>query len=153
MHMIYRSDATATVYFAAHFVRLLFEGGYCSRAVFISLESLETSTTAAYEPVKRWRLLDAVSSMHSLSLLLAAVGMTRTTQTVLALALWPLSEMICTRVPCLLPAATIQGRRLFRFGLSGYYSRAASIRRNTVAGSHNSWYIMWSGFINKVQDI
>ena len=34
----------ATIYFAAHFVRLLFEGGYYSRVVFIFLESLETST-------------------------------------------------------------------------------------------------------------
>ena len=41
-----RSDAAATIYFAAHFVRLLFEGGYYSRAASISLESLETSTKA-----------------------------------------------------------------------------------------------------------
>ena len=33
-----RSDAAATIYFAAHFVQLLFEGGV--------LESLKTSTTA-----------------------------------------------------------------------------------------------------------
>ena len=39
-----RSDAAATVYFTARFVRLLFEGGYYSRAAFISLESPETST-------------------------------------------------------------------------------------------------------------
>ena len=41
-----RSDAVATIYFAARFVRLLFEGGYYLRATFISLESSETSTMA-----------------------------------------------------------------------------------------------------------
>ena len=40
-----RSDATATVYFAAGFVRLLFEGSYL-RVAFIFLESPETSTMA-----------------------------------------------------------------------------------------------------------
>ena len=43
-----RSDATVTIYFAAHFVQLLFEGGYYSRAVFISLQSPEISKTAGY---------------------------------------------------------------------------------------------------------
>ena len=47
LHTVFlQSDATATIYFAARFVRLLFEGGYYSRVAFISLESLETSTTA-----------------------------------------------------------------------------------------------------------
>ena len=36
-----RSDATATVYFAAGFVQLLFEGSYL-RVAFIFLESPET---------------------------------------------------------------------------------------------------------------
>ena len=40
-----RSDAAVAIYFAARFVRLLFEGGYYWRAAFISWESLETSTT------------------------------------------------------------------------------------------------------------
>ena len=66
--------------------------------------------------VRRWRLLDTVSSMHSLSVLLSAVGTTHTTQTVLPLAWWPSSEIIHTRVCmlCLLAAATIQGRSFFR---------------------------------------
>ena len=57
------------------------------------------------------RRLDAVSNMHSLSVLLSAVGTTRTTQTVLALAWRPSSEIIRThvRVPGLLAAATIYG--------------------------------------------
>ena len=36
-----RSDATATIYVAVRFMRLLFEGGYYSREA----ESLETSKT------------------------------------------------------------------------------------------------------------
>ena len=69
-----------------------------------------------YEWVRRWRLLDAVSSMHSLSVLLSAVGTTRTAQTVLALAWWLPSEIIRTSVhmPHSLTAATLQGRHLFR---------------------------------------
>ena len=38
--VFFQSDAVATIYFTAGFVRLLFEGGD------FSLESLETSTTA-----------------------------------------------------------------------------------------------------------
>ena len=59
-------------YFAGRFVWLLFEGGYYLRAAFISLESLETPTMGwiGFVRVRQWRLLDAVSSMRSLSLLL-----------------------------------------------------------------------------------
>ena len=95
-----------------------------------------------YERVRRWWLLDPVSSMRSLSLPLSAMGMTCTTQTVLALAWWLLSEIICTRVcvPRLVAAVTIQGQHLFRSELrivrllfeGGHYLRAVSIRRNTV---------------------
>ena len=38
-----RSDAVTTIYFAACFVRLLFESSNYSRAAFISLESPETA--------------------------------------------------------------------------------------------------------------
>ena len=41
-----RSDTATTIYFAAHFVQLLYEDGYYSRAAFTSLERPETSTTA-----------------------------------------------------------------------------------------------------------
>ena len=93
--------------------RLLFQGG-----IYV-LESPETSTTDGwirYVRVRRWRLLDAVRSTRSLSVLLSAVGTTRTAQTVLALVWWPSSEIIRTRVrvPRLLAEATIRGRRLFR---------------------------------------
>ena len=40
------SDTAATIYFAARFVRLLFEGGYYSRAGFISFENPKTSMMA-----------------------------------------------------------------------------------------------------------
>ena len=47
LHTIFlQSDATATIYFAARFVWLLFEAGYYLWEVFISLESLETLMTA-----------------------------------------------------------------------------------------------------------
>ena len=48
-----------------------------------------------YVQMGRWRLLDVVSNTRSFSVLLSAVGTTRTAQTVLALAWWPSSEIIC----------------------------------------------------------
>ena len=106
------SDAAATIYFTAWFVQLLFEG---SVYFFIN------DSWIGYKWVRRWWLLDTVSSTRSLSVLLSAVGTTRTTQTVLALAWWPLSEIIrtCVRVPRLLAAATIQGQHLFHSRASG----------------------------------
>ena len=100
-----RSDAAATIYFAVHFVWLLFEGG-----VYLFGKPGDINNGwIRYERVRQWWLLDAVSSMHSLSVLLSAVGTTCTTQTVLALARWLLSKIICTRVrvPRLLATATI----------------------------------------------
>ena len=54
-------------------------------------------------------MLDSVSSTRSLSVLLATVEMSRTTQTALELAWLPLSEIIqtCVHVPCMLPMATV----------------------------------------------
>ena len=81
-------------------------------------------------------------SKRSLSVLLSVVGTTCTTQIVLALAWWPLSQIICTCVcmPHWLAAATIRGHITFKsFGLCGYYSRAA-----TIQGWHlfkKIWYI------------
>ena len=84
-------------------------------------------------------MLDAFCSTHSLSVLLSAVEMTCTTQIALALAWWPLSEIISTRVrvPCIpvLAMATIPGRYLFCSELptvwvlfkSGDYSKKYSI--------------------------
>ena len=72
--------------------------------------------------------------MHSLSVLLSAVETSRTTSLVTVIR-------NCVRVPRILAAATIRGRRLFCSELpivrllfkGGDYSRVASIQRNTVA--------------------
>ena len=113
-----------------------------------------------YIQVKWWWLLDTVSSTCSLSVLLSVMEMTCTTRIALALAWSSSSEIIRTgvRVPCILAAATIWGRHLFRSELSimqrlfeggdylravtiwgrqlfesGDYLRVATIWRNTVA--------------------
>ena len=110
-----------TIYFAACFVRLLFEGG-------VYFFGKPDDGWIGLVRVRRWWLLDAVSSMRSLSVLLSAVERTRTTQTVLVLAWWPLSAIIHTRVHVqrLLVTGTIRGRRLFR---SRGSDCAATIRR------------------------
>ena len=66
-----------TIYFAACFAWLLFESG----AYFFGKPWDVNVGWIGYEQVRRWRLLDAVSSAYSRSLLLSAVGMTRTPQT------------------------------------------------------------------------
>ena len=142
-----RSDATATIYFAARFVQLLFEVGI----YFFGNPGDINDGWLRYIRVRRWWLLDTVSSTRSLSVLLSAVGMTRTTQTVLALAWWPSSEIICTRVRVLrlLAAATIRGWRLFcswkSFRLCGYYLRAATIqgRRLFEGGDYSRVTTIW----------
>ena len=53
--------------------------GYYSRAAFISLKRPQTSTTAGR--AIQWQLLDAVSSKHSLSVLLSAMKRSCTTRT------------------------------------------------------------------------
>ena len=117
------SDAVTAMYFTACFVWLLFEGG----VYFFGKPGDINDSWIRYVRVRRWQLLDAVSSTRSLSVLLLAVAMTRTTQTVLALAWWLLSEIICicVCVPCLLATATIRGQRLFCSRASGC---AATIR-------------------------
>ena len=87
-------------------------------------------------------LIDAGSSMHSLSVLLSAVKMSLRTQTGLEIAQWASSGIISTHVcvPPVLAVSTIRGQRLIyleppivrlRFE-GGDYSRAASNRINTV---------------------
>ena len=93
MHTVFlRSDAAATIYFAARFVRLLIEGGVWKALRHQRrLDKVRTSIdnragNALLSMVRVRLLLDAVSSTRSLSVLLSAVGTTGTTQTVLALA-------------------------------------------------------------------
>jgi len=72
--------------------------------------------------IYQWRLdkaiqrrpLDAISSMWSHSVLLSAMEMSHTTQTVLVLACWLSSAVICTcvHVSCSLATATIPWQRL-----------------------------------------
>ena len=119
-------------YFAARFVRLLFEGSVCS----FGKPGDINDGWIGYIRLRQWRLLDAVSSTHNLSLLLSAVRTTCTTQTVLVLAWWQLPEIIRTCVchiywlqllfeGCIYfvqelqivrPAVTIWGRWLFEGG-------------------------------------
>ena len=83
----------------------------------------------------QWRLLDAVSSTpHSLSVLLSAVVMSRTTWTVLALACWSSSQVICVIFATCTSCGYYWGWRYFTqsFWLCGNYLRVASIQRNTV---------------------
>ena len=87
-----------------------------------------------YEWVRWWQLLDTVSSTRSLSVLLWAVGMAQTTQTILALACAWLSSEIIHTCACVRATFTSCGYYLrlvlisFKsFGLCNYYSRAATI--------------------------
>ena len=63
-----------------------------------------------YTPAIQWRLLDAVSSKCSLSVLLSGMETSHT------IVRWQQSEIICicVRVPHIVAAATIWGQRLFR---------------------------------------
>ena len=65
----------------------------------------------------QWRLFDAVSSAHSLSVQLSAVETSCTTQKALVLACWPLSINICMRL-CVCSVYTSHS----------YYSRAVVFR-------------------------
>ena len=84
-------------------------------------------------------LIEAGSSMHSLSVLLSAVEMSLRTCTILEIAQGALAAIISTRTLCAqceLATATIQGWHLFRSKLpvvrllfeGGDYSRAVTIR-------------------------
>ena len=93
-----------------------------------------------YVRVKRWRLLDAVCSTRSPSVLLLAVETTRTTQIAPALA----CMVTVDSHTCACPAYTSRGcclRAAFVWLLfeCDDYSRAVSIRRNTVYVSIIRW--------------
>ena len=92
-------------------VLLLFEDCYYSRAAFISLESLPTSTTATSDTVMTVRCCNFVRSKHSLLVLLSVVEICHTTRSALVPA--RSSEVICIRV---------------HVTLCGYYSRVVTIQ-------------------------
>ena len=84
-------------FFSLHvFVRLLFEGG----VYFFGKPTDINVGWIGYVGAIQLQLLDAVSSKCSLSVLMSAMETSCTTQTALAPAWWPSSEVICTRVCC-----------------------------------------------------
>ena len=90
------------------FFHCLFLCGYYSRAAVISPADVNNGWIR-YIWAIQWRLLDAVSSMRSLSVRLSTMEMSCTTQTALALAWWLLSERIShTCVLHLLATVTIR---------------------------------------------
>ena len=76
-----QSDAVATIFSLLAFVWLLFKGGI----YFLGKPADINDGLLRYIRVRRWWLLDAVSSVCSLSALLSVVEMTHTTQIVLVL--------------------------------------------------------------------
>ena len=127
-----RSDAAATIYFAAHFVWLLFDCGYTIEGgvYFFGKPGDTNDGWIRYVRVRWWRLLDA-SSTCSLLVLLSAVGTIRTTQTVLALVWWTIIRNYSHTWACAM-FTSYYSRAAFilfkSFELCGYYSRAATIR-------------------------
>ena len=137
-----QSDTVATIYFAAHFVRLLFEGSI----LFLWkawrhqwwLDRVRTSETVTVA-------ISTVSSTRSLSVLLSAVGTTRTTQTVLALAWWPSSEIIHAHT-CMCAAFTshshYSGQHILRASdcaATGVYSKKYSNHAEYHRGCCVKW--------------
>ena len=142
---------------------LLFKGSYYSRAATIQRWLLFLWKTCQHQrqlekvhktQAIQWRLLEAVSGKRSLSVLLSVMETSRTTQTVLVLAWWPSSEIICIRA-CVCSAYT---------GSScGYYSRAGftllrdpdyaeTIRRQRLfeGGDYSKKYGICKGFYQEL---
>ena len=105
--------------------QLLFKGSYYSRAATIrgwllflwKTRQHQRWLEKAHKTAIQWRLLEAVSGKRSLSVPLSVMETSRTTQTALALAWWPSSEIICIHA-CVCSAYT---------GSSCGYSRAGFI--------------------------
>ena len=72
-------------------VQLLFEGSIYSLGKPTDIND----SRIRHVQVIQWQLLDAVSSTHSLTVLLLDVETSHTTQTALVLAQWLSSEIIC----------------------------------------------------------
>ena len=137
------SDIAVTSYFAACAANirgwLLFEGS----VYWFGKPGDTNNDWIRYERVRRWRSLDAVRSMCSLSVRLSAKRTTRTANTGLALAWWPSSEIICTRVCVCVLSCSYYSRAVFisfkSFRSWGYYSRAVSIQRSMVVNMMLCW--------------
>ena len=136
-----RSGAAATIFCCSLLC------GYYSRGAFISLESQRISWRL--DKVRTSAMVMITSSTHSLSVLLSAMETTCTTWIAPAIACWPSSEIIHTRLHVLpIPlTATIHSVYFVQsFWLCGYCSRPASIWRNTVCWwvcRVWTWYYTW----------
>ena len=124
-----QSDATATIYFTTCFMQLLFEGG----VYFFGKPRDINDGWIRYVRVRWWRLLDAVSSTHSLSVLLSGMGTTRTTQhSPSASVVTVIRNHSHTCACAAFTSCDYYSRAAFitskSFGLCGYYSRAVTIR-------------------------
>ena len=144
-----QSDSAATIFSLLAFVWLLFE---CSFHFFGNPADISDGWIR-YVWVRWWRLLDAVSSTRSFSVLLSAVESTHTTWIALTLAWWPLSEIICACVhmPCIVATATIRGQRLFvqSFRFCGYCLRETTIWQRHLF--EEIWYVpVWLPSHNRV---
>ena len=121
------SDAVATICLLLSFVRLLFEGGIH----FFENPTDINDGWIRYIQVRRWWLLDAVSSTCNLSVLLSAVGTTRTTQIALSASLVTVVRNYSDACAC---AACTS---------CGYYSRAAffSFRASDCVATIRGWQL------------
>ena len=115
-------DVTGYYFFHCLFLRGYYSGRllFESSIYFFGKPADINDCLIRYIWVRQWRLLNAVSSKHSLSVLLSAVEMTRTTRTALVLAWWPSPEYF-KRVCMLhiLATATIRRWCLFLSELQG----------------------------------
>ena len=98
----------------------------------------------------QWRLLQAVSSKSSLSVLLPAVETSCTMSTALAPARWPLSGTIHIHVR--VTAATIWGRHLFcsELPIMRLLSEGATIRRGDYSGGGGIYSKKYRSFVVEV---
>ena len=145
------------VFFAARFCAatiqgwMLFEGD----VYFFGKPADINNDRIRYMGAIHWQLLDAISSMHSLSVLLSTIEASHTTLSVLSLVPRPCAFIACSTKftqsivvtvvsncshTMTYMCATYTGHMLFEgnvyftqsFQLCSYYSRSSSIQRNTV---------------------
>ena len=122
----------ATFFSLLVIVRLLFEGSIYSLGKPTDIND----SRIRHVQVIQWQLLDAVSSTHSLTVLLLNVETSHTTQTALALAQWSSSEIICICV----------------YSSRSYYSRAVfiSLRASDCAATiWRQWQFEGSDYLKK----
>ena len=139
----------ATINFAAHFVWLLFDCGYTIEdgVYFFGKPGDTNDGWIRYVRVRWWWLLDA-SSTHSLSVLLSAVGVSRTTQTVLALVWWTIIRNYSHTWACAM-FTSYYSRAAFislkSCRLCGYYSRAATVQGEGLLKKNGSLISLFLG--------